>query len=255
MTNLRIWVAGLLAATAATGCLPGSDPIGSALGGLPGLELPDLPIVGVPPIVTRDDDSFTLVGMGGIQSGSLDYGWTCTKPQANLLVGGMTGGSTRIEIRDAAGVVVHDNVYGGGLMGAVTAVTAPDGVPGRWNIKFTFTMAIGISTITIDADVMNDPDAVSIAGMFQMSGRLEYRVGWPAGGGAISVTTALSFGTVRVRVWDGDGALVFDRTAYALGIGIFEEETGPGAAGSWRIVLDIDAAAVGGSIDAGPVRP
>src|SRR5262245_49876389 len=95
-------------------------------------------VPGVPPIVVSAPDSFSMIPLGPIANGTYDYDWVCNAGQANLTVAGITGGSVRVEIEDAAGAVVHDNTYIGGLMGAIDAFTSPDGIQGEWRLRFTF---------------------------------------------------------------------------------------------------------------------
>ena len=55
----------------------------------------------------------------------------------------------------------------------------------------------------------------------------------------------MSAGTVRVRLWDGNGALVLDQTVST--VSAFTTDVS-GAAGVWTVQLDFSAAAVAGGV-------
>jgi hypothetical protein len=228
----------LLLALPLAGCLDNAHSSGGA----------PVPHVGVPPLAVSSPDSFSLVPLGPIQNGTFEYDWPCGAGQANLAIAGITGGSIRIVIADDDGAVVHDNTYDGGLVGALTAMTAPDGAPGNWTLQFTFHYVSAVGAIDIDADVFDDPDEVTIAGSYALDSSYEYEADWPSGPARVVLASALSLGVVRVRLWDGDGDLVMDRTNLAVFIGAFNGDSLPGAEGTWRIRIDIDAVATAGAI-------
>jgi hypothetical protein len=230
--------AALLAALPILGCWnhPGSSGAGP------------LPHLGVPPLVVVAPDSFSLIPLGPIQNGTFDYDWACGAEQANFTIAGLSGGWIRIAIADDDGAVVHDNLYSGGIAGAISAMTAPGGAAGLWSLRFTFQSVAAIGAIDIDADVFDDPDEITIAGSYSLDTSYEYEAGWPAGPARVVLASAISLGIVRVRIWDGEGDLVMDRTNLAIFIGAFNGDSLPGAAGTWRIRLDIDAVATAGAI-------
>src|SRR5688572_9550875 len=90
---------------------------------------PPVIVPGLPPLVVSAPDSFSVVPLGPVHNGVYDYAWSCSSSQANVTIAGIAGGSLRIEIEDDAGVVVHDNWCEGGLIGAISAITSPDGEP------------------------------------------------------------------------------------------------------------------------------
>jgi hypothetical protein len=229
--------AALLAFTLA-GCWSGS-------GSMPGTQVV---IPGLPPLVISSPDSFSMIPIGPVMNGTFEYDWSCSESQANLTIAGITGGSIRIEIEDDAGTVVHDNFYDGGLIGAIDAMTSPDGAPGDWTVRFTFQDVASIGAIDIEADTFDQPDDITIAGAYALNSTYEYEAGWPAGPARATIASAISLGTVRIRMWDGDGDLVMDRTNFAIFVGAFNGDSHSGAAGTWRIRIDIDAVATAGAI-------
>ena len=232
---MRFLAAALVALTLAA-CGPG-DSTGTTI------EIP-----GISPLVVNAPDSFSMVPIGPIFSGTRDYDWSCSAGQANLTIAGITGGSVRIRIEDAHGAIVHDNLYDGGLMGAITAVTSPDGAPGIWTLTFTFVNVLAVGAIEIEADTFHDPDEIVVAGAYSLHISFTYEVGWPAGPADVTIASAISAGVVRVRLWDGDGVLVMDKTNLAIFIGAFDGSSHPGAEGTWRIQLDVSAVATAGAI-------
>lgn len=229
-------VAGLLAISLA-GCWSGD-------GATPGSPV----VPGFPPIVLVSTNSVSVVPLGPLANGEFEYDWPCTEPQANLTIAGITGGSIRIEIEDDDGVTVHDNVYNGGLVGAISAMTSPNGAPGDWRVRFTFTNVLSVGAIDIDADEFGDPDEITIAGMYSLQSTCEFEAGWPAGPARVTLASAIALGTVRIRMWDGVGELVMDRTNFAIFVGAFNGDSHSGAAGTWRIRIDINATATAGAI-------
>lgn len=209
---------------------------------------PHVTLPGVPPLIVVAVDSVSVVPLGPIHDGDYEVDWTCSAPQANLTIAGISGGSIRIEITDDAGVLVHDNVYNGGLVGAITGMTSPDGEPGEWTVRFTFDHVLSIGAIEIDADVFDEPDGVVIGGAYALESAYEFEAGWPAGPAQVTLASAISLGVVRVRLWDGEGTLVMDRTNLAVFVGAFNGDSHSGAAGTWKIRIDIDAVATAGAI-------
>jgi len=231
-------IAAALMALSLAGCWSGDGTI------------PGTPIVfpGLPPLAVNTPDTFTMVPMGPILNGTYEYAWACGAGQANLTIAGITGGSIRIEIEDDAGAVVHDNVYDGGLMGAISAMTSPDGASGQWRLRFTFQDVASVGAVAIDADLYDDPDDITIAGAYALDSTYFYEAGWPAGPARVTLASAISLGTVRIRMWDGAGDLVMDRTNFAIFVGAFNGDSHSGAAGTWRIRIDVDAVATAGAI-------
>src|SRR5262245_29992168 len=117
--SLRHFARAPILALAMAGCWSG-------MGGATGAHVI---VPGVPPIVVSTTNSFSMVPLGPIANGTYEYDWSCDAGQANLTIAGITGGSLRIEIADGAGAIVHDNTYAGGLVGAIDAITSPDGAP------------------------------------------------------------------------------------------------------------------------------
>lgn len=239
MKTIRVLSAALLPALA--GCLDWNDAHTPGGG-------PPLPHIGLPPLVVVAADSFDMVPIGPIQNGTFEYDWPCGAGQANLTIGGFSGGSIRIVCVDDGGAVVHDNAYAGGFAGGITAMTAPDGAPGLWSLAFTFQNVVMVGAIDISADLYDDPDVITIAGSYALDTSYEYEAGWPAGPAHVVIGSAISAGVVRIRIWDGLGDLVMDRTNFAIFIGAFNGDSNSGAAGTWRIRIDIDAVATAGAI-------
>ena len=209
---------------------------------------PQVIIPGIPPVVVSAPNSFSMIPLGPIMNGTFEYSWSCGAGQANLTIAGVTGGSLRIEIEDDAGVIVHDNRYEGALVGAITAMTAPDGDPGIWLLRFTFLEVSSVGAIDIDADLFDQADDIAIAGAYNMDSTYFYEAGWPAGPARVTIASAISLGTVRIRMWDGADTLVMDRTNFAIFVGAFNGDSNYGVAGTWRIRIDIDAIATAGAI-------
>ena len=229
----------LILTLAACGSDEGATPEGTpAAGGPPAL----------PPLVTGGLNVFQMQPVPPVQNGDYAYSWFCQAPQVNINVGGITEGSVRLVIRDDDGAIVHDNVYFGGLAGVISAMSAPGGIPGIWRLEFEFTDFSSTGTIDLDADLHDLPDDIVIAGAYQLQSAYEYEAGWPEGPAHVALTSTLSLGTVRIRMWDGHGLLVLDRTNDAVLVGATNDESNPGAAGTWRIRIDIDAVATTGAL-------
>lgn len=184
-------------------------------------------------------DHFRIGAFALEYSGTDDYDWWCSAPQANVGLASPNSGSVRLEIRDAAGTVVHDNTFHPVLYGDVSGVTAPGGAPGLWRIRIESQQAVMIGDgIRIDADVAAVEDRVAIGAGNDYDDTLRWQVGWPAGTANASVIQGMWGGNARVRFWDGAGVLVLDVT--------FDESTGaatfasaPGAAGAWTVEIDL----------------
>jgi hypothetical protein len=222
----------------AAGCWSGNGPT-------PGTHVF---VPALPPLVVSAPDAFSVAPLGPVQNGSFSHPWSCSTGQANLSIAGITGGSIGIEIEDDDGVVVHDNVYNGGLIGAITGMTSPDGAAGDWRLTFTFLNVSSLGAIDIDADVFDDPDDIVIAGAYSLDSSYEFEAGWGAGPANVTLASAISLGIVRIRIWDGDGDLVMDRTNLAIFVGAFNGDSNHGSAGTWRVRIDIDAVATAGAI-------
>jgi hypothetical protein len=203
---------------------------------------------GFPPLVVSAQNQFSVIPVGAVHDGTYSYSWLCTAPQANVTIAGITGGSIRIEIEDDHGRTVHDNWFDGGLVGAISGMTAPDGAPGDWRVHLTFERVVSIGAIDIGADLFDDPDEITIGGSYSLNSTYEYEAGWPAGPARVTLASAISLGVVRIRMWDGDGDLVMDRTNLAIFVGAFNGDSHDGAEGTWRIRIDIDAVATAGAI-------
>jgi hypothetical protein len=230
----------LLAMTlAACGSDEGSDPDATPAA----VEAPALA-----PLVAGGLNTFQVQPVPPVQNGTYFYSWFCQAPQANINVGGITEGTVRLVIRDDDGAIVHDNVYCGGLAGVISAMSAPGGTPGIWRLEFEFTNFSSTGAIALDADLHDLPDDIVIAGAYELQSGYEYEAGWAEGTAHVALTSTLSLGTVRIRVWDGHGLLVLDRTNDAILVGSTDGESNTGAAGTWRIRIDIDAVATTGAI-------
>lgn len=231
---------------ALAGCGPDGDSSGDSPPVFPGL----------PPAAVMTVNSFSMIPMGPVQDGAYKYTWFTSAGQANLTIGGISGGSVRIQIRDDGAATVHDNVYTGGLIGEISAMTSPDGVSGVWSLCFTFQGVTAVGAIDIRGDVHDEPDDIVISGAYSLQSTYEYEAGWDAGPAKAVLASAISLGTVRIRMWDGASDLVMDRTNLGIVIGAFNGESNHGAAGTWKIRIDIDAVATAGAITIGhPATP
>jgi hypothetical protein len=200
------------------------------------------------PVVHIAPDSFVVSSGGAVKNGTYTYSWLCSTGQANLEISGVMGGAIRIEITDPTGAVIHDNTIEGGLEGTVNGMTSPDGTAGVWTIDFTYTHVTSVGNIEILADLADAPDAVQLSGGFDLRTSFVYQAAWGAGSGKITIGSTLSRGLVHFRMWDGDGALVLSCTESELYTGLTPLESLHGAAGTWTIRIDVDAAATAGAI-------
>jgi hypothetical protein len=221
----------LFAGTLWTGC--GSDG---------GTEL----LLGVDLVVaTNTPDSFSIAGVSTSLSATRTYRWSSSKGQANISVGStFTHGSVRLEAWDGAGALVHDNTYEAVLIGGVDTFTKAGGTPGAWTLRFTFQDALFSGALTVRADTLDEPDAVSIGGTGSLDVSWIFQPGWNANPVHVSAG-GMSAGTVRIRLWDGGGTLVLDQTVAT--VSAFTTDVS-GAAGVWTIQLDFSAAAVAGAV-------
>jgi len=228
---MKWMLSALLAALFGTGCV--SD--GGTTDILLGVDLV---------VATNNPDSFTIAGMSTSFSGSRSYSWSCSKGQANLSIGTtLTHGSIRLEAFDSTGTLVHDNTYEATLIGGVDAVTRSGAAAGTWTLTFTFDHALWTGALTVTADTLNDADRISIGGTGALDVSWIYQPGWDTNPVHVSIG-GMSSGSVRVRLWDGTGVLVFDQTA--TGVSALNLDA-TGAAGVWTVQLDFDhAVSVGG---------
>lgn len=228
---MRPFLGAILAAGLWTGC--GSD------GGTDLLFALDVVVA------TNTPDNFSIAGVSTSLSGTRTYTWSCSKGQANLSIGAtLTGGSIRLECFDGAGTLVHDNTYESTLIGGVDAVTKSGAASGSWTLRFTFHNALWTGALTVTADTLNDPDGINIGGTGLLDGTLIYQPGWNTNPVNISIG-GMSGGSVRVRVWDGAGTLVYDQTAS----GVSAVTGAPtGAAGVWMVQIDFNSAASAGAV-------
>jgi hypothetical protein len=210
--------------------------LASGCGGDGGVDLLiDLNILAV----TNTPDDFVIAGVATSISGTRTYDWNCSSGQANLVIGAtLTNGSVRLEVWDDDHHLVHDNRYEAALIGGVTAFTKSGGAPGTWRLRFTFHDALWSGALTVSTDTLDDPDAIDIGGTGALDVSWIFEPGW--GAAPVNVTIGgLSGGWVRVRLWDGNGDLVYTRTvAGASGV----TDTPSGAAGVWLVQIDFDHA-------------
>jgi len=173
------------------------------------------------------------------------YGWSCKSPQAELSIeGSLSEGTFRLEILDGAGSVVHDNTYSASFQFSLASRTRPAGVPGLWTLRFTFSNATWSGSIELEEDSGNDD--IEIDGSYDFSGALQFQVGGASGHGTVEVASSHSQGGLRIRVWDGQGVLRYDRTISGPSNTLIDETTQWGSAGVWNVRLDF-LSAVGGS--------
>ena len=203
---------------------------------------------GVLPLVLSTPNSFSLLPVGPVRDDTYQYTWNCGSKQANLSVAGVKGDALRIEIWDEGGAVVHDNWYQGGLDGVIDTITNPDGVAGNWRLRFTFVNITSLVGVDIQADVLGTPDDIVIAGAYDLQSDYEYQAGWTSGPARATLSSTLTQGTVRIRMWDADGTLVLDRTNFTTLVGDTSGNSNHGVAGTWTIRIDIDAVATAGAI-------
>jgi hypothetical protein len=113
-----------------------------------------------------------------------------------------------------------------------------------WRLRFTFDEAVWAGAIVLTADTAQNEDTIAVGGTYDTNCTMIYAVGWDSGPAEASVASGLFAGSVRLRVWDGAGALVMDETVYVAYYGL----TLSGAAGVWTVRIDIDGAAMGGAV-------
>ena len=196
-------------------------------------------------VATNNPDSFSIAGVSTSLNGTRTYTWSCSRGQANLSIGTtLVGGSIRLECMDGSGALVHDNTYEATLIGGVDAVTRSGAASGTWTLRFTFHDAVWTGALTVTADTLNDPDAISIGGTGLLDGTLIYQPGWNTNPVNISIG-GMSGGSVRVRVWDGAGTLVFDQIASGISA---VTGTPTGTAGVWMVQIDFNSAASAGAV-------
>src|SRR5204863_6218661 len=165
--------------------------------------------------------------------------------QANISVGStLTNGSVRLEVWDGANSLVHDNTYESVLIGGVDTFTKSGGVPGTWTLRFTFHNALFTGAFTVHADTLDDADSLSIGGTGSLDVSWIYQPGWGATPVHVSAG-GMSAGSVRVRLWDGNGTLVLDQTVST--VSAFTTDVS-GAAGVWTVQIDFFSAAVAGAV-------
>jgi hypothetical protein len=190
-------------------------------------------------VATNTPDSFSIAGISTSFSGTRTYSWSSSKGQANLSIGStLTSGSIRLEAFDGSGALVHDNTYEAVLIGGVTAITKAGGAPGTWTLRFTFSNALWSGALTVDADVSNLADEISIGGTGGLDVSWIFQPGWDANPVTISIG-GMSSGSVRIRLWDGAGTAVFDQTVSG---GAAYSATPTGAAGVWTVQIDYNSA-------------
>ena len=196
-------------------------------------------------VVTNDPDDFAIAGVATNISGSESYLWDCSTGQANLSIGAtLMNGWVRLQAWDDNGKLVHDNRYEASLTGGVTAFTKSGGAPGIWTLKFTFREAFWTGALTVKADTLNDPDAVDIGGTGALDVTWIFEPGWDAN--PVNVTVGgMSGGSIRIRLWDGDGHLVYDDVFFGIAGGT---ATPSGAAGVWMVQLDFNDCLSAGAV-------
>jgi hypothetical protein len=199
-------------------------------------------------VATNNPDSFSVAGISTSFSGSRAYSWSCSTGQANLSIGStLTKGSIRLQATDGAGVLVHDNTYEAVLIGGVDAFTKADGTPGTWTLTFTFTDALWDGALTVTADTSNLPDQISVGGAGGLDVSWIFQPKWTTAPVNVSVG-GLTSGSVRIRLWDGVGAPVFDQTISACAS---YAATPSGAAGVWTVQMDFSSAIGVGAVSLG----
>jgi len=223
----------LLAAGLAAGC--GADSVGLFI---------NIDLL----VVDNVDDNFVITGVSTGISGTRTCSWNCSTGQANVTLGStLTTGWIRLQAWDADGLLVHDNTYEAALIGAVTSFTAADGKAGDWTLKFTFHNAMFTGALTVKADTLDDPDAITVAGASWLNVTWIFEPGWTSN--AVNIDVAgMSSGSVHVSLWDGNGTLVFDGTFFGIGGGT---ATPSGAAGIWRVQIEFDSCVSLGAVTLG----
>ena len=225
--------------------LAGCGPDGGSSGGIP------FGSAGADPMVFNAPDAFMVMPLGNVRNGSYSYPWPCSSGQANLTVSGVTGGRLRIRILDNDGVPVHDNTFEGSLGGALSAMTAPHGKSGLWTIECIYVDVTSVGSIDIQADLVGAPDDIELSGAYALQSSFVYQAEWAEGNGKVDLGSAISCGTVQVRMWDGHGNLVLSCTNDGTYVGLADGESEIGAAGTWTIRVDVGATATAGAISIG----
>ena len=196
-------------------------------------------------VVTNTDNDFTIAGVSTGINGTRSYSWKCDEGQANITIGAtLTAGYIRLQAWDAGGTLVHDNRYEATLLGAVKAFTKSGGTPGIWTLKWTFHNAMWSGGLTVKADTFNDPDAIDIGGTGALDVSWIFQPYWDANPVNINVG-GLSGDYIRIRLWDGTGALVYDDYFFGGGGG---PATPSGAAGVWTVQIDFNSVVSAGAV-------
>jgi len=196
-------------------------------------------------VATNTPDTFSIAGVSTSLSDTRTYSWSCSTGQANLSIGStLTNGSIRLEVRDAANALVHDNTYEAALIGGVTAFTKSGGTAGTWTLKFTFSHALFTGALTVKADTLADADHISIGGTGALDTTWIYQPGWNTTTVNVSIG-GMSSGSIRVQIWDGGGTLVYDQSNGGIS-GITGTPTG--AAGVWLVQIDFNSVVSAGAV-------
>lgn len=199
-------------------------------------------------VATNTPDSFSIAGLSTSFSGSRTYSWSCSSGQANVsLASTLTDGSIRLEAWDGTGALVHDNTYEAVLIGGVDAFTKANGHAGTWTLKFTFTDALFEGALTVTADTSSLPDKISVGGVGGLDVSWLFQPGWTTAPVNVSIG-GISGGSIRIRLWDGGGTLVFDQTVPSCA----SYAAAPcGAAGVWTVQMDFNSAIGVGAVSIG----
>jgi hypothetical protein len=98
--------------------------------------------------------------------------------------------------------------------------------------------------LTVHADTFDDPDQISIGGTGALDSSWIFEPGWDTTPVNVSIG-GVSGGSIRVRVWDGNGTSVLDQTVTTVGT----FTAGPtGAAGLWMVQIDYNSAVGAGAV-------
>lgn len=222
--------------------------LASCGGGGPGGAVGDSAEVAVLDVDTPPD-RFELDASFAGYTGSASYAWTCGAGQAHITVsGGISSGSFRLEVFDAAGAAQFDCTFPAVTGDEIRTITKPGGLAGGWTLKFTFNDITWGGEIVLDADTTGAPDEIHVEGGFILSATWQFRPGWLAGPATVEFEGGLSSGSIRIRVWDGAAVLRYDRTFSGAMGGSVSEQTASGAAGVWWVRLEFSNATAGGSI-------
>jgi hypothetical protein len=101
--------------------------------------------------------------------------------------------------------------------------------------------------VELTADTFSDPDEFVFGSGRSISATWNYRMGWAAGPAQVDVASGLSAGSVRIRIWDGAGNPVYDRTFTPAGPAV-SEPTLSGVAGPWSVRIEFSSTTSGGGI-------